>query len=83
MSSGRFDPTEPPRTTVPKGEAGLQGWFERVPGGSTSPTGRFEGVWGVRPHRPEGLREFGAFDLTEPPRTTVTKGAAGKQGRFK
>ena len=32
VSSGRFDPTEAPRTTVTKGEAGLQGWFERVPG---------------------------------------------------
>ena len=37
VSSGRFDPTEAPRTTVTKGEAGLQGWFERVPGGSTPP----------------------------------------------
>ena len=94
VSSGRFDPTEPPRTTVTKGEAGLQGWFERVPGGSTSPTGRFEGVWGVRPHRttanncdeggcrPTGKVQvsLGKFEDTEPSRSTVTKGETGLQG---
>ena len=35
--SGRFDDTEPPRTTVLKREADLQGRFELVWGGSTTP----------------------------------------------
>ena len=34
---GRFDHTEPPRTTVRKGEAGPQCRLEQVQGGSTAP----------------------------------------------
>ena len=36
VSLGRFDPTEPSRTTVTNGEAGLQGRLEWVWGGSTT-----------------------------------------------
>ena len=37
VSLGRFDLTEPPRTTVTKRDAAIQGRFERVWGGSNTP----------------------------------------------
>ena len=43
VNLGRFDPTEPPRTTMMKGEAGLQGRFGVVQLHRTSPNHCHEG----------------------------------------
>ena len=78
-SLGRFDLTEPPRTTVTKGDAGIQGRFKWVRRGSNA-TNLLESLWR---RGKQGYREvLGRFYLTEPPRTIVTKGDAGLQGRF-
>ena len=76
----RFDLTEPPRTSVLKGEAGLKGSLEGVREGSTAPNileplcGRGKQAYregssafgAVRPHR-EGWSAFGSV---RPPRTS-------------
>ena len=60
VSLGRFNQTEPPRTTVMKKEAGLQRWYEWVWGGSTT-SNLLETLWwrGKQAYM-EGSSEFGA-----------------------
>ena len=71
VSSGRFDHTEPPRTTVMNGEAGLQGMFrvslEQFDYTEPLQTTVMNGEAGL-----QGMFRVSSeqFDHTEPPQTT-------------
>ena len=77
VNLGRFDPTEPPRTTMMKGEAGLQGRFGVVQLHRTSQNHCHEG--GSR-LAGQFRVSTGWFNHTKPPRTTFLQGKQDYRG---
>ena len=69
VSPARFEYTEPPRITVTKGEAGLQGRLGEF--GAVRPQQTSSNHCYTGGRRPTGKVRLVRFDLSELPRTTV------------